>query len=191
LNGSAVPGTAAAQLFLLSGAGGTPTWAATASPYVLNGSAVPATAAAGLGLISGAGGTPTWAATPVSATQPAGGTTASPYFFGPTAISALPTCTSGGVNVGAHGFVDNNVCSYVFGATALATTAANEKCKIPVFCGSFASATVAGTPVIGWIVGKNDYIPPEVLYPWNRAYYPGSRIPSPGLWEQLGKLVAK
>ena len=204
VNGSAVPGTAPAGFDLGMGPGGTPTWHATpsaaATGFIVNGSAVPGTAAVGLQLGIGAGGTPTWVATnspgPTAYPTPAGAV-ASPPFFSPTAIAGLPTCTAGGVNLGARAAVNNQNCAIVFGATPLATTASQNFCIAPVFCGTRPTSTTNNsTPTIAWILGKNGkktyvYVPQELRYPWNKAYDPGSRIPSPGLWEELGKLVAR
>ena len=173
INGSAAPASASVGAYLGIAAGGTPTFG---DPFSVNGSSVPHTAPVNFGLAAGPGGTPTWASC-----QPLGngGSTASPYFFAPTAISALPTCTLGGSQLGAKGFVDNSNCNLAWGVTVVATTAVDAKCRFPVWCGAGPTSTTGGTPIIGWRLGQ--YEPRELSYPWNRPYYSGSPIASPGV----------
>ena len=107
--------------------------------------------------------------------------------IGPTALAGLPTCTATPASLsilGARALINNSQCNYAYGQTPVATTAANEKCTIGVFCGTYASATAAGTPVVGWIVGRNGQRIKATPWEMGEAYYPGSPISSKGWLER-------
>lgn len=184
INGSSAPGSAAAGQVLGAGAGGSPAFTATASPYSVNGVSAPGSAAAGLILGVDANSSPAWTSSPIGAYGTPAGAVASPAFFAPTAFAGLPTCTAGGVNAGARGFVNNGNCSILFGSAAVAT--ATGQCVQPVFCGSRPTATTGGGGTVGWWVGKNNC---ATASPWDigRAYTPysaGGAIPGKGLVER-------